>query len=143
VLIVSGLTKRFGGFTALKRHLLRGARGRDPRPHRTERLGKTTAFNWNPRARWRQRPAPSAFAARRSLGRTPDAICHRGLARTFQIPRPFRKLSILENVAVAAHFGATTPLGENAARRRGARDPGAVGLPATDDAPRRRWERAA
>ena len=67
-------------------------------------------------------------------GRTPDAICHRGLARTFQIPRPFRKLSIVENVAVAAHFGATTQLGEAAARARAREVLALVGLPTTDDA---------
>jgi len=95
--------------------------------------GKTTAFNCIAGAL-----APTAGSVRfrgdEIAGRTPDAICHRGLARTFQIPRPFRKLSILENVAVAAHFGATTPLGENAARRRAREILALVGLPATDDA---------
>src|SRR4029079_5408360 len=33
------------------------------------------------------------------------AVCHRGIARTFQIPRPFRKLSLLDNVALAAFYG--------------------------------------
>ncbi len=36
---------------------------------------------------------------------TPDRICHAGLARTFQIPRPFREMTILENVMVGALFG--------------------------------------
>ena len=31
-------------------------------------------------------------------------MCRRGLARTFQIPRPFRRLSMLENVALAAYL---------------------------------------
>ena len=35
----------------------------------------------------------------------PAAVCHRGIARTFQIPRPFRRLSLLENVALAAFYG--------------------------------------
>jgi branched-chain amino acid transport system ATP-binding protein len=34
-----------------------------------------------------------------------DKICHLGVARTFQIPRPFRKISILDNVKVSAYFG--------------------------------------
>jgi branched-chain amino acid transport system ATP-binding protein len=38
-------------------------------------------------------------------GSAPAAICHRGIARTFQIPRPFRKLSLLDNVALAAFYG--------------------------------------
>jgi branched-chain amino acid transport system ATP-binding protein len=32
-------------------------------------------------------------------------ICRRGVGRTFQIPRPFRKLSLIENVALAAYYG--------------------------------------
>jgi branched-chain amino acid transport system ATP-binding protein len=32
-------------------------------------------------------------------------MCHKGLSRTFQIPRPFPKLSVLDNVMVAAVFG--------------------------------------
>src|SRR5204862_4639252 len=62
-------------------------------------------------------------------GLTPDAICHRGVARTFQIPRPFRKLSILENVAVAAHFSSATRNTEAEARRRAAEVLTLVGLP--------------
>ncbi|MGH7364795.1 MAG: ABC transporter ATP-binding protein, partial [Candidatus Rokuibacteriota bacterium] len=61
-------------------------------------------------------------------GLTPDAVCHRGLARTFQIPRPFRKLSILENVAVAAHFGAAQGNTEAEARDRAREVLGLVGL---------------
>jgi branched-chain amino acid transport system ATP-binding protein len=67
-------------------------------------------------------------------GLTPDRICHRGIARTFQIPRPFRKLSILENVAVAAHYGAETRTGEAEARARAAEILHLVGLPVDPDA---------
>lgn len=34
-------------------------------------------------------------------GLTPDALFRKGLARTFQIPRPFRRMSVLENVMLA------------------------------------------
>jgi branched-chain amino acid transport system permease protein len=34
-------------------------------------------------------------------------IASRGLSRTYQIPRPFRRLSVYDNVAVAAMFGQT------------------------------------
>jgi branched-chain amino acid transport system ATP-binding protein len=34
-----------------------------------------------------------------------DAICHAGIARTFQLNAAFEGLSVEENVAVAAHFG--------------------------------------
>lgn len=35
----------------------------------------------------------------------PHQICHRGIARTFQIPQLFLTLPVLENVRVGAHFG--------------------------------------
>jgi branched-chain amino acid transport system ATP-binding protein len=133
MLVVEGLTKRFGGFTALN--------GVSFEVHEGEILGligpngsgKTTAFNCISGAL-----APSAgtirFKGEPIGGLTPDAICHRGLARTFQIPRPFRKLSILENVAVAAHYGASVRLSENEARRRAAQILEMVGLPTDREA---------
>jgi branched-chain amino acid transport system ATP-binding protein len=66
-------------------------------------------------------------------GLTPDATCHRGLARTFQIPRPFRKLSILENVALAAHFGRERRESEAEARERARQVLALLGLPAAGD----------
>jgi branched-chain amino acid transport system ATP-binding protein len=38
-------------------------------------------------------------------GLSADATCRRGIGRTFQIPRPFRELTLLENAMLAAHFG--------------------------------------
>ena len=64
----------------------------------------------------------------------PDRICHKGIARTFQIPRPFRKLSILDNVAVAAHFGASVRTSEAEARQRAVEVLTLVGLPTDPDA---------
>jgi branched-chain amino acid transport system ATP-binding protein len=53
--------------------------------------------------------APSAgsirFLGEEIGGLVPAQVCHKGISRTYQIPRPFRRLSILENVAVAAFFG--------------------------------------
>jgi len=128
VLTVDRLTKQFGGFTALngisfevKASEILGLIG----PNGS---GKTTCFNCISGAL-----APTAGSIRfkdvEIGGLTPDAICHRGLARTFQIPRPFRKLTILDNVAVAAHFGAAQRSTEEEARRRAAEVLALVGLP--------------
>ena len=38
-------------------------------------------------------------------GKRPDRLCHLGLARTFQIVRPFPEMTVLENVRAAAVFG--------------------------------------
>jgi branched-chain amino acid transport system ATP-binding protein len=128
MLKVSGLTKRFGGFTALSEVSFEVYEGEILGLIGPNGSGKTTAFNCISGAL-----APTAgsirFKDHEIAGLTPDAICHRGLARTFQIPRPFRKLSILENVAVAAHYGATERLNESEARRRAGQILEMVGLP--------------
>lgn len=36
---------------------------------------------------------------------TPDRICHAGITRSFQIPRPFKEMTVVENVLVGALFG--------------------------------------
>lgn len=128
MLNVRQLTKRFGGFTALN--------GVSFDVHEGEILGligpngsgKTTAFNCISGA---LRPSVGSivFEGREIGGLTPDAICHLGVARTFQIPRPFRKLSILENVAVAAHYGAADRPSEAQARRRAEQILDLIGLP--------------
>ena len=38
-------------------------------------------------------------------GRPGHAIAHAGIARTYQVPRPFAHLTVLENVALTARFG--------------------------------------
>jgi branched-chain amino acid transport system ATP-binding protein len=45
--------------------------------------------------------------AGRSLSRLDSAArCRLGIGRTYQVPRPFEKMSVFENVLVAAHQGA-------------------------------------
>jgi branched-chain amino acid transport system ATP-binding protein len=133
MLNVTGLTKRFGGFTALNDVSFEVREGEILGLIGPNGSGKTTAFNCISGAL-----APTAgtiaFKGQSIAGLTPDAICHRGLARTFQIPRPFRKLTILENVAVAAHYGATERLNEREARRRASQILDLVGLPTDAEA---------
>ena len=117
MLTVTGLTKRFGGFTALNAVSFEVKEGEILGLIGPNGSGKTTLFNCVSGAL-----TPSSgsirFGAQELAGLTPDKICHLGIARTFQIPRPFRKLTILENVAVAAHFGAAQRSSEAEARRR-------------------------
>src|SRR5438105_4375573 len=128
MLTVAGLTKQFGGFIALNDVTFDVREGEILGLIGPNGSGKTTAFNCIAGAL-----APSEgsirFLGNELAGRTPDGICHLGLARTFQIPRPFRKLSILDNVAVAAHYGAETRTTEAEARRRAAEVLTLVGLP--------------
>ena len=134
MLSVSGLTKRFGGFTALNAVSFDVYEGEILGLIGPNGSGKTTAFNCISGA-LAATGGSIRFKDQEIGGLTPDAICHRGLARTFQIPRPFRKLSILENVAVAAHYGATERLSEADARRRAAQILEMVGLPTDAESP--------
>ena len=131
MLTVTDLTKRFGGFTALNSVSFEVRPGEILGLIGPNGSGKTTAFNCISGAL-----TPTAgsirFEGAEMGGLTPDAVCHRGIARTFQIPRPFRKLSILDNVAVAAHYGGRTP--EPGTRARAREILAMVGLPAEADA---------
>ncbi|MGH7392077.1 MAG: ABC transporter ATP-binding protein [Candidatus Rokuibacteriota bacterium] len=133
MLTVSGLSKRFGGFIALNAVSFEVTQGEILGLIGPNGSGKTTCFNCISGALM-----PSAgslrFLGEEIAGLTPDAVCHRGIARTFQIPRPFRKLSILENVAVAAHFGVEQRQTEAAALEQARRVLALVGLPADPEA---------
>ena len=127
MLVVEELTKKFGGFTALNAVSFAVNDGEILGLIGPNGSGKTTAFNCIS-GTLHATAGTIRFFGDEIAGLTPDAICHRGLARTFQIPRPFRKLSILENVAVAAHFGVNRSNTEAEARERARRMLTLVGL---------------
>ncbi len=70
------------------------------------------------------------FEGKEIAGLPAHAICHQGIARTFQIPRPFRRLSLVENVALAAYYGGVGGVSRAEARQRAEEALGLVGLPA-------------
>lgn len=104
MLSVERLTKRFGGFTAVKEVSFAVEEGEILGLIGPNGSGKSTTFSCVAGLH-----APSAgsirLAGREIGGMRADRVCHRGIGRTFQIPRPFRNLSILENVALSAYFG--------------------------------------
>ena len=59
------------------------------------------------------------FEGREIGGLSAHRIAQSGISRTYQIPRPFAHLSVLENVAIAAMFGGAT-LSATRRDRRGA-----------------------
>ena len=105
ILEVRNLTKKFGGFTAVSKVSFDLAEGEILGLIGPNGSGKSTTFNLIAGAL-----TPTEGSVRLDGkeigGLTPTSICHAGIARTYQIPRPFRKLTILENVALAAYYGA-------------------------------------
>jgi branched-chain amino acid transport system ATP-binding protein len=104
VLEVSGLVKRFGGFTAVNDVSFRVDQGEILGLIGPNGSGKSTIFNLLSGTL-----APSAgsvrFHGREIGGRPPHRIINLGIGRTFQIPRPFQKLSLFDNVVLAGYYG--------------------------------------
>jgi len=104
VLEVSGLVKRFGGFTAVNNVSFKVDQGEIVGLIGPNGSGKSTIFNMLSGTL-----APTAgsivFAGSEIAGLPPHQIINRGIGRTFQIPRPFRRLSLFENVALAGFYG--------------------------------------
>lgn len=100
LLEVDGLTKRFGGLVALDRVSFQVEAGELVGLFGPNGAGKTTCFNCLTGA-IRPDEGRVRFAGR-DLGRArPDRVAAWGLARTFQVVRPFRHLTARENVLVA------------------------------------------
>jgi branched-chain amino acid transport system ATP-binding protein len=104
VLEVTGLSKRFGGFTAVAEVSFKVDQGEILGLIGPNGSGKSTIFNMLSGTL-----APTAgsirFEGREIAGAAPHRIINRGVGRTFQIPRPFRRLTIFENVALAGFYG--------------------------------------
>src|SRR5947208_4902967 len=104
MLVVENLVKRFGGFTAVSKVSFRVGQGEILGLIGPNGSGKSTIFNMLSGTF-----PPSAgsirFEGHELSGLAPHTIINRGVGRTFQIPRPFRRLSIFENVALAGYFG--------------------------------------
>jgi len=101
LLEVQGLSKRFGGLQAVSALSLSMPEGEILGLIGPNGAGKTTVFNLlsgflSPDA------GEVRFRERSMIGLKPHAICRLGLARTFQIVRPFPHLSVLANVRVGA-----------------------------------------
>jgi branched-chain amino acid transport system ATP-binding protein len=104
VLEVTGLIKRFGGFTAVANVSFKVDQGEILGLIGPNGSGKSTIFNMVSGTL-----APTAgsirFEGHEIAGTAPHRIINRGIGRTFQIPRPFRRLTIFENVALAGFYG--------------------------------------
>jgi branched-chain amino acid transport system ATP-binding protein len=102
LLEATGLTRSFGGVTAVDNLDLWVEAGETVSIIGPNGAGKTTAFNL---ITGLDRPDAGSivFDGSPITGLSPVAIAGRGLARTFQHGRVFANLSVLDNVLVGAH----------------------------------------
>ncbi len=102
ILKVQGLTKQFGGLTAVNDLSFQLNRGEILGIIGPNGAGKTTLFSvitgfYHPNA------GTVFFKSEKITGLRPYQICERGLVRTFQITQPFANLTVLENVKIGAY----------------------------------------
>ncbi len=102
LLEVQGITKRFGGLVAVHDFSLSMDKGQIVALIGPNGAGKTTAFNVIS-GFYKTDMGKIRFNDRDITGLRPDQICKIGLARTFQVVRPFRGISVLDNVMVGAY----------------------------------------
>ena len=101
LLAVRGLSKRFGGLQAVRDLSFDLAPGEVLGLIGPNGAGKTTAFNLISGFLVPDE-GDVVFDGRSLVGLKPHAVCQVGLARTFQIVRPFPRLSVLDNVRIGA-----------------------------------------
>jgi branched-chain amino acid transport system ATP-binding protein len=100
ILQVSNIVRRFGALRAVDNVSFAVASASITGLIGPNGAGKTTAFGIIAGA-IRAQSGEIRFDGRVITGHTPDRIFRAGLARTFQIPRPFPRMTLLENVMLA------------------------------------------
>ncbi len=104
LLRVKDLSRAFGGLQALSRVSFEIGPGEIVGVIGPNGAGKTTLFSvlsgfLNPSH------GEIRFMETSIAGMRPDRLCHLGIARTFQVVRPFLEMTVFENVKAAAVFG--------------------------------------
>jgi branched-chain amino acid transport system ATP-binding protein len=104
MLSARGLTKRFGGVVAVRDVDLDIAKGDIVGLIGPNGSGKTTLFNLIAGV-YKPDQGEIRFEGKAITGFAPDRICHAGIARTFQLARPFHDMHVIDNVVVAVLYG--------------------------------------
>ena len=104
LLRVKDLSRAFGGLQALSRVSFEIGPGEIVGVIGPNGAGKTTLFSvlsgfLNPSH------GEIRFMETSIAGMRPDRLCHLGIARTFQVVRPFLEMTVFENVKAGAVFG--------------------------------------
>ena len=105
LLAIRAVSISFGGLQALRDISFEVANGEILGIMGANGAGKTTLFSLIA-GHLRPDSGQILFRGRRIDGLRPDQLSRAGIARTFQIVKPFSSMSVLDNVLVAVFFGA-------------------------------------
>lgn len=104
ILDVRGLRKSFGGLVAVKNIYFHLNKGEVLDLIGPNGAGKTTLFNLISGV-YKPDSGVIMFKGRNIAGLPPHIIRQLGISRTYQIPQPFSRLTVLENAFIAALYG--------------------------------------
>lgn len=104
ILEVENLTMAFGGLVAFQRVSLGILEGEIMGLIGPNGAGKTTLINCITGV-YKPTRGDVVFNGRSLVKMRPHQICRLGIGRTFQIPRPFMYMSVIENLKVCAQHG--------------------------------------
>ena len=132
-LVVRDLSKRFGGLRAVQEVSFSVSENETVALIGPNGAGKTTSFNL---ITGYHRPDEGSVVAfgREIVGLRPHDICAHGLARTFQVARPFGRMTVLDNVMTGAFLRDKNP---DIAREKAREAIEFVGLSARERTPAR------
>jgi ABC-type branched-subunit amino acid transport system ATPase component len=119
ILSVRNLSKRFEGLLALGGVTFDVRRGQVFGVIGPNGAGKTTLFSCIVGS-LQPTSGEILFRSRRVDGLPNHAVVRKGIVRTHQVVRPFRDMTVEQNVSVGALFGRGARRGADAARRTGA-----------------------
>ncbi|HLX81944.1 MAG TPA: ABC transporter ATP-binding protein [Burkholderiales bacterium] len=127
-LVIQNLNKRFGGLRAVQDVSFTVRENETLALIGPNGAGKTTAFNLIMGFHRPDAGSVSAFG-REMVGRRPHDVCAHGLARTFQVAKPFGGMTVLDNVMTGAFLHDRSP---GAAREKAREAIDFVGLSARE-----------
>jgi branched-chain amino acid transport system ATP-binding protein len=115
LLELENISKSFGGVTAVNRVSFGFNQGEILGLIGPNGAGKSTLFNLISGI---EKPDTGTikFAGNNITGMAPHRVCQKGIARTFQLVKPFNQLSPLENVMVGCSYGSSPSRNMNQAR---------------------------
>ena len=105
LLKIMGVTKTFGGLVALDKVDMRVNQGEIVGLIGPNGAGKTTLFNVIAGS-FLPEQGEIYFQGQNVTPLKAHNVCKLGIARTFQVPKPFKNLTLLENMMVGTCFGA-------------------------------------